>query len=151
MTYVYQRSEPSLWTVGYYQDGKWEPESDWPTPAEAARRVSALNGGSAMKEPPDWDGSEPAPPGGMRGPSLLDELKAEAVAEARRVAGGVSSVKITLQRGTVDIAVHAYEGSDIRAAEWEALESYRRIRYALNQQGVDAFAAEVNKHMGAPL
>jgi len=29
MSYVYIRSEPQLWTVGFYKpDGKWEPESD---------------------------------------------------------------------------------------------------------------------------
>lgn len=54
--------------------------------------------------------------------------------------GAISSVKIALQRGTVDIAVHAYVGSDIRDAENEALLSYRRILQAINQDGVDNFA-----------
>ena len=53
--------------------------------------------------------------------------------------GAVSSVKVTLQRGTVDIAVHVYVGSDIHEAEEEALGSYRRVLAALNQQGVEAF------------
>jgi hypothetical protein len=44
--YVYIRSEPSLWTVGFYDpQGKWVPESDWPTKEEAAARVHWLNGG----------------------------------------------------------------------------------------------------------
>jgi len=46
MSYVYIRSEPELWTVGFYRpDGEWEPESDHPTPAAAAERVHYLNGG----------------------------------------------------------------------------------------------------------
>ncbi len=39
MAYVYIRSEPGLWTVGFYQpDGKWQPESDHDSADEAARR-----------------------------------------------------------------------------------------------------------------
>lgn len=53
--------------------------------------------------------------------------------------GAVSSVKLELKRGTVDVAVHAYTGSDIHEAEEEALASYRRVLAALNQAGVDAF------------
>lgn len=45
--YVYIKSEPQLWTVGFYSpDGKWHPESDYPTQEEAASRVYWLNGGS---------------------------------------------------------------------------------------------------------
>jgi hypothetical protein len=44
--YVYIKSEPSLWTVGFYgPDGKWNPESDHDDPGEAAKRVAWLNGG----------------------------------------------------------------------------------------------------------
>ncbi len=44
--YVYIRTEPCLWTVGFYDpSGKWIPESDWSTPEEAAKRVHFLNGG----------------------------------------------------------------------------------------------------------
>lgn len=61
MSYVYIHSEkshyeegryyPGLWTVGFYlPDGKWEPESDWSNPKEAARRVHYLNGGNQE----DW-------------------------------------------------------------------------------------------------
>lgn len=43
--YVYVRSEPGLWTVGFYKpDGKWEPESDYSNSAAAAERVAWLNG-----------------------------------------------------------------------------------------------------------
>lgn len=48
MTYVYIRSEPGLWTVGFYKpDGKWEPESDHDSRDDASRRVARLNGGTA--------------------------------------------------------------------------------------------------------
>jgi len=43
--YVYVKSEPGLWTVGFYApDGKWEPESDHHIQEEAAKRVAWLNG-----------------------------------------------------------------------------------------------------------
>lgn len=43
--YVYIRSEPMLWTVGFYTpDGKWMPESDHESKGEAAERVALLNG-----------------------------------------------------------------------------------------------------------
>lgn len=46
--YVYIKSEPNLWTVGFYHpvEGKWMPESDHGTEDEAAARVHYLNGGS---------------------------------------------------------------------------------------------------------
>ena len=43
--YVYVKSEPALWTVGFYDpSGKWQSESDHGTPEEAGQRVSILNG-----------------------------------------------------------------------------------------------------------
>ena len=46
--YVYIKSQPELWTVGFYKpDGKWEPESDHPDAEEAAERVAWLNGSGA--------------------------------------------------------------------------------------------------------
>jgi hypothetical protein len=43
--YVYIRSEPTLWTVGFYRpDGKWEPESDHGSESDAADRVMRLHG-----------------------------------------------------------------------------------------------------------
>ena len=43
--YVYIKSEPTLYTVGFYNpDGKWIPESDYDTKEEAAKRVHYLNG-----------------------------------------------------------------------------------------------------------
>lgn len=48
MSYVYKRSEPGLYTVGFYDpDGKWEPESDHDNAIEAAKRVAWLNGESS--------------------------------------------------------------------------------------------------------
>ena len=47
MTWIYIRSEPSLWTVGFYDPkGKFQPESDHASPEEAAKRCHYLNGGS---------------------------------------------------------------------------------------------------------
>jgi hypothetical protein len=54
MSYVYKRTEPQLWTVGYYDPaGKWEPESDHDTQAAAAVRVHWLNGGAPARMEPD--------------------------------------------------------------------------------------------------
>jgi len=45
--YVYIKTEPTLWTVGFYDpQGKFQPESDHETPGEAAARVCVLNGGN---------------------------------------------------------------------------------------------------------
>ncbi len=45
--YVYWRSEPNLWTVGYYTpSGERVPESDHSSKEEAAARVHWLNGGN---------------------------------------------------------------------------------------------------------
>jgi hypothetical protein len=47
MSWVYIKTESSLWTVGFYKpDGRFEPESDHSSPDDAAKRVSYLNGGS---------------------------------------------------------------------------------------------------------
>jgi hypothetical protein len=44
--YVYVRSEPGLFTVGFYDPtGKWHAESDHGTREQAAVRVNYLNGG----------------------------------------------------------------------------------------------------------
>jgi hypothetical protein len=44
--YVYIKSEPQLWTVGFYTpDGKWISESDYECRDDAAERVHWLNGG----------------------------------------------------------------------------------------------------------
>lgn len=43
--YVYVRSEPGLWTVGFYApDGRWNSEADFGDPEKAAERVAWLNG-----------------------------------------------------------------------------------------------------------
>ena len=44
--YVYIKTEPQLWTVGFYKpSGEFVPESDHSSPNEAADRVRFLNGG----------------------------------------------------------------------------------------------------------
>ena len=43
--WVYIRSEPKLWTVGFYDPaGEWHPDSDHGTSEEAAERCAYLNG-----------------------------------------------------------------------------------------------------------
>lgn len=43
--YVYVKSEPGLWTVGFYDpSGKWVAESDHTSADAAAARVHWLNG-----------------------------------------------------------------------------------------------------------
>lgn len=50
--YVYIRSEPGLYTVGFYQPGgKWVAESDHGSAEEAAVRVHHLNGGKEDAAP----------------------------------------------------------------------------------------------------
>lgn len=52
MSYVYVKSEPGLFTVGFYDPaGKWQSESDHDTSAAAASRVAWLNGQAVTPEP----------------------------------------------------------------------------------------------------
>jgi hypothetical protein len=52
--YVYRRSEPQLWTVGFYDpSGQWQPESDHDNRDLAAERVHWLNGGNLGSVPID--------------------------------------------------------------------------------------------------
>lgn len=45
MSYVYQSFESGLWTVGFYRpDGRWVPESDHKSVADASKRTAWLNG-----------------------------------------------------------------------------------------------------------
>ncbi|NUT31503.1 MAG: hypothetical protein HOV79_00360 [Hamadaea sp.] len=44
--FVFQRTEPQLWTVGYFDpDGRFHPESDHSSPQDAANRIHWLHGG----------------------------------------------------------------------------------------------------------
>ena len=50
MSYVYVRSEPHLYTVGFYDpDGRWHSESDHISRDDAAAKVHYLNGGREFK------------------------------------------------------------------------------------------------------
>lgn len=52
--YVYVKTEPGLWTVGFYNPrGDWVSESDHGSKNEAAARVSYLNGGLSNDAPPN--------------------------------------------------------------------------------------------------
>lgn len=45
--YVYQRTEPNLYTVGFFTpEGKWIADSDYGSREDAAKRVHFLNGGN---------------------------------------------------------------------------------------------------------
>lgn len=45
--WVYIRSEPGLWTVGFYSpSGEFHPDSDHNDREQAAERVHYLNGGA---------------------------------------------------------------------------------------------------------
>ncbi len=58
MSYVYKRTEPGLWTVGFYEpNGQWEPESDHHSAAAAAARVAWLNGSARCPDPACGSGS----------------------------------------------------------------------------------------------
>lgn len=47
MSWVYIKSEPGLWTVGFYDpDGKWHSDSDYKSQKDAGDRVHYLNGGN---------------------------------------------------------------------------------------------------------
>jgi len=49
--WVYKRTDPGCWTVGYYDPaGKWWTDSDHSTREEAAKRVAWLNGSSAVNQ-----------------------------------------------------------------------------------------------------
>jgi hypothetical protein len=46
MNWIYLKTQPQLWTVGFYRpDGTFEAETDWPSLEGAAQRVHYLNGG----------------------------------------------------------------------------------------------------------
>lgn len=46
--WVYIRTEPTLWTVGFFDpEGIFTTDSDWETKEEARAQVSYLNGGTA--------------------------------------------------------------------------------------------------------
>ena len=50
--FVYIKSEPRLFTVGFYDPkGEWHPESDHDSPEKAAERVHWLNGGCEPENP----------------------------------------------------------------------------------------------------
>ena len=75
-SYVYIRSEPGLWTVGFYRpDGKWEPESDWDSTDKAAARAAFLMGGES---PNSYDRLKRVEKVGLRLADYIDTLGAVA-------------------------------------------------------------------------
>ena len=61
---MYIKSEPNLYTVGFYRkDGRWEAESDWTRSEDAAAQVHYLNGGQKPSQrervwPPRYEETE---------------------------------------------------------------------------------------------
>jgi hypothetical protein len=50
VTWIYKKTEPRLWTVGYYTpNGEWYPTADYGTEKEAVEQVHYLNGGDCDK------------------------------------------------------------------------------------------------------
>lgn len=83
--YTYVRSEPGLWTTGYYDpDGKWQPDSDHGSQEEAATRVHWLNGGSV--ESVATDVLHELTTVGL---SQDEEIRAEALTAASRLLAGI--------------------------------------------------------------
>lgn len=62
MTWVYLKSEPTLWTVGFYDPaGAWRPGADFGSEDEAAARTAWLNGiGEADRRTRRWDPGQAA-------------------------------------------------------------------------------------------
>lgn len=49
--YVYVKSEPGLYTVGFYApDGTWHTDSDHQVKGQAAERVAYLNGSADLRK-----------------------------------------------------------------------------------------------------
>ncbi len=49
--YVYEQTEPQLWTTGFYKpNGSWVTDRDYSDPTVAARRVSFLNGAGSIEK-----------------------------------------------------------------------------------------------------
>lgn len=76
--YVYIRSEPGLWTVGFYEpNGRWHSESDHSDREEAAKRVRWLNGGDLNHSGTKKEGKAPG-----------KKARHQGVSDVRRACGG---------------------------------------------------------------
>lgn len=59
--YIYIRSDPNLYTVGFYDpSGKWKSESNHSDKEEAAKRVHWLNGGQEESDRPSGEFDKPS-------------------------------------------------------------------------------------------
>lgn len=62
VSWVYIQSEPSLYTVGFYDpNGQWHGESDHAGSEDAAARVHYLNGGRENQIDKEADAERPKP------------------------------------------------------------------------------------------
>lgn len=92
--YIYQLSEPGLWTVGTVASGSWIAESDHVTPEAAAARVHYLNGGAANSDAAFAELVE------------ADVEYDEARASERRVTAGIDPVFATQDEYAPVVAAH---------------------------------------------
>jgi hypothetical protein len=94
MSYIYKQTEFGqypLWTVGTYQSGEWEPESDHNNTIEARKRVHYLNGGTDERLVAE-----------------LDAVKSEAVSwlhENEQLKSERDSLKMAIESNLKEIAV----------------------------------------------
>ena len=119
--YVYIRTEPQLWTVGFYSpDGEWHPESDWSTKEEAAERVHYLNGGG--NRCPNREVKKDLHP-------LWDDVIKQTEEEGPEAL--IQLVKDRLE-AWADSARIVWNGSGSEAAKNE-MENYTALAYALGK------------------
>lgn len=116
MSYVYRRSEPGLWTVGFYDpDGKFQTDSDHGVREEAAARVAFLNGGGVGRSENGCD-------------DLVDVVLADL---DRRIDGTLKNLKAARLRGYPDreVACRYF---------WDGLMEAKRLVLAASRQPDDA-------------
>lgn len=98
-TWIYLKSEPGLYTVGFFEPGgKWHAESDFNDQGEAAARVHYLNGGSAA----------PAPALLLACRAAVEAIQAEKKLQARR--GESVAVELAFAQKALE---HVIEGRSV--------------------------------------
>lgn len=114
--YVYIKSEPGLWTVGFYDpDGKWHAQFDYQSESLAAEKVHYLNGGRSQSSPMDPHGTifigEPeigAPPQLVEMNEALPKIKANLQPDSGLVFAALAGVDMAL----IDKLNEKYDSTD---------------------------------------
>jgi len=108
--WCYRRTEPLLFTVGFYDpQGKWHTDSDHNSKAEAASRVSFLNGNQGADVA--WPGNFRVYGGGGGGQYLATTMHAEdAAVLVAAVAGYVMHAgMVVFRQGEDGDAARSYD------------------------------------------